>query len=412
MPEAFPKLREDIDAAPANRDGEPYFILYDRAGVASARLLVSPPALLAASCLDGRSSILDVADRVAAKVGGGMDISGVSEVVDALAAAHFLDDPTFHDFKAQADRDFMLSPVRPAASAGSAYSDKADELAADLDRMLREAPEPEERPGTFARGHPAGMIVPHIDFARGAPGYGQAYRLLKSARPPRTVVVVGTAHLPTSERLSLCAKSFDTPLGTVECDAELADRLRAATAPHGDIDADVIAHRAEHSVELQAVWLRRVFGEKTKILPILAGSLGEFIEGGGEPARAGNDPLLVAAAACLREAVEKDGAMVLASADLAHVGPRFGDRREITNKLLAEVEASDRDYLAAAASGDAVKALANLAAHNDRHHVCGSACIFLLGMALPGRKGRLLGYHQAATPEMRQAVTYAAMAFA
>lgn len=410
MPDAFPKLRDEIDAAPADRDGETYYILYDRAGVAQSRLLVSPLGLLVAGRLDGASSVLDVTDRLSRELGGnGVGCSEVESIVSALHEAMFLDDSRFHDYQSQIARDFRASTVRLPGSAGSAYDDDPERLAEALDRMLADAPPTEESTTGMAR-HPRGVVSPHLDFPRGSHGYGQIYRALADLPAPRTVVVVGTAHVPISGRYSLCAKDFATPLGEVRLDEELAERVRQALGGASGTDEDILAHRSEHSIELQAVWIRHVFGPETRIVPILAGSLGDWLEGGRDPAEAAAQPSVVKLAECLGNAAAGD-ALLMASADLSHVGPRFGDSREVTNHFLAEVEEADRDYLEAVAVGP-VTGLESLASHADRYHVCGSAGIFAVGMALKSAEARLLGYHQAVTPEMRQAVTFAAMTLA
>ncbi len=410
MPDAFPNLRAEIDAAPAAREGETYYIVYDRSGVANARLLVSPLGLLIAGRLDGSASVLDIADTLSQELGGeGIACTEVEQIIDALDDAFFLDSPRFQDFQAQAASDFQAAPTRPASYAGQAYDSDPEALARELDAMLAAAPPPEEtvRPWNTC---PRGVVVPHIDYMRGAAGYGQLYGQLRQAPHPKTVIIVGTAHVPLRERFSLCDKDFETPLGVVRADRQLCDRLRQAARPYGDVDKDVLAHRGEHSIELQAVWLRHIYGDAVRIVPILASSLGEFTEGLAPASMAAEEPLLRAVVDCLAEAVQ-DGALLMASADLSHIGPRFGDVREVTSQFLAEVEEVDREYLAAVAAGP-VEGLTSLANHGDKHHVCGSACIFTLGMALPDAKTQLLGYHQAVTPEMRQAVTYAAMVMA
>ncbi|MDR1613306.1 MAG: AmmeMemoRadiSam system protein B [Planctomycetota bacterium] len=410
MPEAFPKLRHEIDAAPIGGEGESHFIIYDRSGIAPTRLLASPLALLVASRLDGASSALEIADLLAEETGNAaFTASEVESIVDALREALFIDNARFHDYRDQADRDFRTAGARPPGSAGSAYPEGGSELAADLDRMLADAPPPEEAadPGG---AHPRGVVVPHIDFMRGAPGYGQLYKYLSGLERPRSVVVLGTAHLPITQRFSLCEKDFETPLGTVRVDPEACARIRGALAGISDPDADLLAHRGEHSIELQAVWLRHIYGDAVRIAPVLAGSLGEFIET-SDVRGAAEDPVVKAFADALAELVEEGGVMLMASADLSHVGPRFGDDRAISHSFLAEVEEADREYLAAAAYS-AVAGLESLAKRRDRYHVCGSAPIFAMGQSLPGARGRLLGYHQAATPELRQAVTYASMSFA
>ncbi len=410
MADAFPKLRDEVDAAPASRDGEVFYIIYDRSGIVGSRLIVSPLALLVASRLDGRTSILDLADSLAAEAGSdAISCREINEIVGALDEAMFLDNSAFQDFKAQAERDFRTMEARPASSAGSAYSDNPEELAESLEQMLRDRPPAEETPSrrnTF----PVGVISPHIDYTRGAHGYGQIYSLLRERNTPATIIVLGTAHLPISQPFSLCEKDYETPLGMVKVDHAVAQKIRDALQGHAEVDKDILAHRGEHSIELQTIWLRHIYGENTKIVPILVNSLSQYTEGGCEAGKACDEPALKALADCLASMVEEGEIMLMASADLSHVGPRFGDERELSNQFLGEVEASDREYLAAVMS-DPVQGLESLAAHGDSHHVCGSAPIFVIGMALRGRESKLLGYHQALTPEMRQAVTYASVIF-
>ncbi|MCL2001414.1 MAG: hypothetical protein FWG74_08280, partial [Planctomycetes bacterium] len=62
VPDAFPILRGEIDATPAARAGETFYILYDRGGLSPSRLLLSPLGLLIAGRLDGTASVLDISD--------------------------------------------------------------------------------------------------------------------------------------------------------------------------------------------------------------------------------------------------------------------------------------------------------------------------------------------------------------
>ncbi|MDR3212255.1 MAG: AmmeMemoRadiSam system protein B, partial [Planctomycetota bacterium] len=269
MPDAFPKLRGEIDASPVTHEGTVYYIVYDRAGVAPARLAVTPLALEVASRLDGHTSVLDLTDQVRHATGVVLTCSEVDAVVDTLDRSLFLDNAFFQDHLAQADRDFQASPLRPASSAGSAYPDDPGELATELERLLSSAPPPEE---SLARegAAPAGAIVPHIDFSRGGHAYGQLYSFLRSRPAPKTVVVVGTAHLPLPGRYSLCLKDFATPLGQLPLDRERSEVIRRHLAPYGGVEQGLLAHRGEHSVELQAVWLRHIYGDKVGLVPLLA----------------------------------------------------------------------------------------------------------------------------------------------
>ncbi|MCX7935152.1 MAG: MEMO1 family protein, partial [Planctomycetota bacterium] len=121
---------------------------------------------------------------------------------------------------------------------------------------------------------------------------------------------------------------------------------------------------------------------------VLAGSLADFIAAADRPSAAAEPQISAFIQALRRLAAEMPGrTLFIASADLAHIGRRFGDDRDIDNTFLAEAEEADRQYLAAAARGDAAAALASLQRHGDRYHVCGSAAIFVLNAVLAGARG-------------------------
>lgn len=406
-----PCLRPEIDAVPTEQEDELLFILHDRSGLSGAQLAVSPVVMFVASLFDGANSILDIQDRFRRETqGGSISVEQIEDVLKALDECLFLKGPRFDDHFEQSRREFMETPVREARSSGSAYSNSPEELHAELDEYISSAPTPEETVASGKLTHPPrGVIAPHIDYARGGPAYGQVYRELAAREAPDTVVIIGTAHYPMRSRFSVLAKDFAVPGGRLRVNTDLAQQLSGSRDVSFADPADLFAHRGEHSIELQAVWLHHIWGEQVRIVPVLAGSMHEFFDG---TAPIEDDSQFRLFAELIRQPLSgSNSIMILASADLAHIGPRFGDEREISDEFLAEVEDADRTYLSAIASGDADAGYSAIRHHHDQYHVCGTGCIYALGLALPGIKGRLLGYHQAATPEMQQAVTFAGMLF-
>lgn len=413
MIDAHPALRPDIQAFPTEYEGETLFRLHDQSGLSTAELAVGPLFMYVASQLDGKTSVLDIQDRFFRESNGRqLALDQVEEVLKALDECLFLQGRRFDDFVAESMRTFFDSPHRCAASAGSAYDKDPVALRRYLDELLAAAPDAEEAlpDGDEA---PRGVIVPHIDYPRGASGYGQLYRFLQSRKRPERIVVLGTAHCGLRNRVALLNKGFEVPGGVVPCDQEATELLRKACLPCADFQDDAFAHRSEHSVELQAVWIHHLWGGDVPIVPVLVGSVGSYVMGMEEPDAIRQDEQFQAfQEALVRLQENAPGTMIMASADLSHIGPRFEDEREVNETFLSETEEADRAYLAAVASGDAVSGLAELARHQDRYHVCGSGCIYVLNAALGEARGALLGYHQAATPEMSQAVTFASMVFA
>ena len=69
---------------------------------------------------------------------------------------------------------------------------------------------------------------------------------------------------------SLTDKDFETPLGVIKSDPSLISKLRESG---GDIIApNDFAHRSEHSIEFQVIFLQHLFPEENlTIIPILCG---------------------------------------------------------------------------------------------------------------------------------------------
>jgi AmmeMemoRadiSam system protein B len=100
---------------------------------------------------------------------------------------------------------------------------------------------------------------------------------------------------------------------------------------------------------------------------------------------------------------------IVAGADLAHVGPRFGDEWRVGRAELARVQAEDRALLEAVARSDAEGFFAEALRQRDRNRICGLSPIYALLRLLPGGAGRLLHYGQWPDPE--GPVTFASMSF-
>jgi AmmeMemoRadiSam system protein B len=89
----------------------------------------------------------------------------------------------------------------------------------------------------------------------------------------------------------------------------------------------------------------------------------------------------------------------VAGADLAHVGPRFGDQEPLTAEDRESLERRDQATLDACARGDARGWFQEISREEDRRRVCGLSPIYaLLHAAQPGA-GRLAAYGQCPADE-------------
>ena len=252
------------------------------------------------------------------------------------------------------------------------------------------------------------LIAPHIDFHRGGSTYGWAYREILERSDADLYVVLGTCHAGMPDPFAVTLKPYDTPLGAVPVDREFYDGL--ARRAGQDLLASEPAHRTEHSIEFQAVMLQHVVGRRRPfaILPVLASYLHESLWSGGAPDA---DPRIRRFVDALRETMAASGRRVclVAGVDLAHVGPRFGDREPNTAASLARVERDDRAMLESVVGGDARGFYAGVAADHDARRICGLSPIYTLLRLLPEAPGRLVRYTQWPDPE--GAVTFCAVTF-
>src|SRR5262249_21736291 len=157
--------------------------------------------------------------------------------------------------------------------------------------------------------------------------------------------------------------------------ARLQAKLNASPAGKDlNLSADELAHRHEHSIEFQTIFLQYLLGERRKfmVVPVLVGSFQEFIKQGTDPA---DSPLVQAFVSALRQSpVELAGGVLFTSrADRAPIGRRFGDRPLLDRTRLEAQSADDQALLGAAGRCDASAFFQHVAAEKDRSRICGLA---------------------------------------
>lgn len=152
--------------------------------------------------------------------------------------------------------------TRRAAVAGSFYPADRGALAATLDSLLAAVPAP------MPAARPKAIIAPHAGYIYSGPVAASVYAGLAALRGRiERVVLLGPTHRVAVRGLALpgCA-AFETPLGRIDVDAELAARL--ASLPQ--VMTSAAAHAEEHSLEVHLPFLQQVLGS-FKLLPLAVG---------------------------------------------------------------------------------------------------------------------------------------------
>ena len=367
-----------------------------------------PPTLIPiVARFTGRMTLAQIAKDASREIGADVPLSVVETIAEQLDEGLFLEGDTFQRALEDVKSEFAGLPARPASHAGGAYPGERVELAEYIDQKCVRAAGKAKAAAKKIRA----LVAPHIDPWRGAVGYGHAYGALAAALDKKadTFVVLGTSHAPMREPFALCNKGYDTPFGEMRPDDAFIAELAAASS--FDPYADILNHKREHSIEFQAVFLKHVLGNReARIVPILAGL--------GDEQSSRKDPRKTAAVAkfldALREGVAKRNGrvVVVAGADMAHVGPRFGDPKPHDEEQRAALEETDRASLDLATSRDARAFWNHVAADLEERRVCGLAPIFsLVDVIDEDLRGEILHYEQNVDPDDGSIVSHAAIAY-
>ena len=210
----------------------------------------------------------------------------------------------------------MSTDIRPPAVAGRFYPADAQELQSEV-RTFTQSSEPTAVQPVKVRA--LGCIVPHAGYVYSGAVAGAVYRSLEL---PSRYVILCPNHTGRGEPLAIMSQgSWQTPLGMVAIDTELAEALKTRFPLLAE---DEVAHRFEHALEVQLPFLQ-VLHPEFRFVPIAVGT-GQF-----EVLSA----LGISLAAAIREL--SDAVLVVTSSDMNHYESdsitRVKDRRAIDQIL-------------------------------------------------------------------------------
>lgn len=399
-PSAFPAIRP-LELQQVDRGTERGVVLLDRLGISEPTFVPQELLPIVGRCTGDRS-LLTIQQQASAQLGETVPQTFVEDLIAQLDERLLLLGERFDGAVARAAEAFLAGGVRPASHAGSAGCPR-DPVA--LRAALRELVRGPAGPQQPLRG----LIAPHIDLQRGGAGYRAAYERLLAAPPADLYVVFGTGHAGPAAPVTGLALDWQTPLGTVTTDRQL---LAAVHAVLGAPDpADLLHHRGEHSLEFQMLFLQHLHELRGGQRPFqVAGFLcGALPSESGDPLAEDWVQRLLAA---FRAAEQASGKTVcyVAGADLAHIGPFFGEDPAIDDARLEALAAAERQRLRCLETGAPGAFHAAVDCGNNPDRICSAPAITLCA-ALAGGAGELLHYGQARAADDSQTVSFCAMAF-
>jgi AmmeMemoRadiSam system protein B len=403
MDDMKPMVRRDLQYIPVQQGGQPLILVRDPLGLVPERRAVAVPLYQFMTLLDGTMTIRDLQMMLMRQQGGALvGADEVKKILGHLDDSFFLDSLRFKQARDKIVKEFCLKKVRPPSHSGQAYPDNPDELRKRIERVMAGVPS-----AALTEGNLRAIVSPHIDISLGERIYGSAYQTLRNA-DPSTVVILGVGHSMGRDMFSLTEKDYETPFGHVSTDLDLVRELRQAGG--AAVSDDDFAHRSEHSIEFQVVFLQHLLTRKGfRIVPILCGSAqGCLAEYSRLAYREATGPFLKR----LREVLTTGAGevLLLAGVDLCHVGPKFGHEMPAAY-LESQAKNHDRTLLEHLARLDADGFWETSRSVNDRYNVCGFSALACLLEVLPPCRGVVLNYDMWHESQTQSAVSFAAAAF-
>ena len=148
-----------------------------------------------------------------------------------------------------------------------------------------------------------GLVVPHAGYMYSGPVAAHSFAALAADGWPRSFVILGPNHHGQGAPLALTKHDWQTPLGSATVDVDL---YAALSKP--PLEEDILAHRDEHSIEVQLPFLQSLH-EAVSFVPIcmafqeyeVAAEVGELVA----------------------DAVKGRDVVLIASSDFTHVGSQY-----------------------------------------------------------------------------------------
>lgn len=291
-------------------------------------------------------------DDIVGQVGRGLERPMLEAFVAQLDDAGLIEGPVFDAMWAKMCEDFdstdLLPPSQTASIADMIVDAQirkehdrpatdeekeqlgGEKLAAQFEQWMDETLGEVDDPSFETL--PKAVIAPSLPYGNGWRAYAAIYGRMRVVDTPKRILILGTNHFGMGTGVVGCDKGFRTPVGSSPLDQEMADHLRSAL---GDgLFEHRFDHEREHSIEQQCGWLQKVFGgDDGTSPPVFAALIHDPTVNEGksyDDKGIAMDAFVDAATA----AIEKlDGpTLIVASAELSHVGPSYGDEANLAGE--------------------------------------------------------------------------------
>ncbi|TLZ73048.1 MAG: AmmeMemoRadiSam system protein B [Methanobacteriota archaeon] len=148
-----------------------------------------------------------------------------------------------------------------------------------------------------------GLVVPHAGYVYSGPVAAHGYAALAADGWPAAFLILGPNHHGQGAPLAITKHDWQTPLGTASIDVGLYD---AVSKP--PLEDDILAHRDEHSIEVQLPFLQAL-ADPVRFVPVCM-AFQEY-------------DLASEVGGLVADAVKGKSVMMIASSDFTHAGVQY-----------------------------------------------------------------------------------------
>ena len=385
-----PHLRP-IQPIPVVQDGKPVVVLRDPIMLSPQSMAVPAQMMQLIQMFQGNQTVEDLATIAKAPP------EQLVQLIQNMDQLGLLWGPTFEELE-QGVKDKIGEQGYFSINASQSLGGDEDSCRARLEGYFEETEDPE------LEGSVIGVVAPHLDYDRGWPNYAAAYYGCQAMDAPDRVVILGTNHFGIGDGVVMSEYGFESPLGVCPPDEAIVGKL---VDRHGKaLIVDQLDHMGEHSIELHLPWLQYCFGDIPVVAALIPDPLSPMLEDDDE--RTGTDAFVASLGAALEEAGGRT--MFVASSDLSHVGPQFGEPVPVDDQRKFDVERHDREMMAKFIEGDADEFVEAMKWNSNSTRWCSIGNMSAtLRLAKPGSI-ELIDYRQACDEKGTVMVTSAAMA--
>ena len=405
----YPALR-NLQFSPVKQGEEQYMVLWDPTGLSREKLILPLNYFYLVQFFDGEHSLEQIGVEYLKKFGEFFMPDRLAQLVADLDEKLFLEGERYEEAKAAALKAYRETSTRPAVFAGKNYEAEPEKLRAQLEGFFESKEGPGRDPSANQGKAIKGIVAPNYDLQKAGPLYAWAYKELREARAPDVFILIGTCHAGLSGGVVVTQKDFETPLGVVPANRPILDYLRT----HGgeEFFDEEVRFQQEHSLEFQLPLLQHTVGvnKPISIVPILVSFPPLTLLTGQLPQLAERVGKFLG---LLKEAIQASGqeVCVIGSANLAHIGLRFGDDKAPTDFSFHRCMQTDLEMLKHVENVDPDNFVQFLLTEQDKRRVLGFSVIYTLLKLIEAEKGEVLRYDREIADQFNSTITYASMAF-